>query len=107
MKVVRIPSNIHESDPQIALRLIESIGLDTFAMQMLENVEAVLPSSHCTIFGLQSNGRMEAVATASAIGEIATLTAIDYMRMGFDRQDSNTTRRARQSRQRIWINQVR
>lgn len=90
MKVSRIPSTVLSADPQIALRLIEAIGLDSFAMLLLENVEPVLPSSHCTIFGLRSNGRMEAVASASSIGEIATITAIDYMRMGFDRQDSNT-----------------
>ncbi|MGV0960163.1 MAG: response regulator transcription factor [Limnohabitans sp.] len=75
-------------------------------MQMLDGVKVPLPSSHCTVFGLRSNGRMESVASASAIGEVATLTAIDYIRLGFDRQDSNTQwlakRRPSRTRQ-FWI----
>jgi DNA-binding CsgD family transcriptional regulator len=49
----------------------------------------VLPASHCTVFALRSSGRVEAVSSASAFGEVATLTAIEYMRLGFDQQDSN------------------
>jgi DNA-binding CsgD family transcriptional regulator len=97
MKTVRIPLNNDAMDPGIALRLIESIGLNTFATKLLEDVEAVLPSSHCTIFGSHGNGRMEVVASASAIGEIATITAMDYMRSGFDRLDSNT----------LWLSRMR
>lgn len=75
-------------------------------MQMLRNVEVHLPCSHCTVFGLRSNGRMEAVSSASAIGEIATLTAIDYMRMGYDKLDSNTiwlAKRKPASSRQFWI----
>lgn len=106
MKVVRIPSTVLSADPELALRQIEAIGSANFAMQMLESVEAALPSSHCTVFGLRNTGRMEAVSSASAIGEVARLTAVEYMRMGFDRQDSNTiwlSRRKPARQRQFWL----
>ena len=90
MKVTRIAPTVHEADPQLALGLIGAIGLDSFATRMLEAVETALPSSHCTVFGLRGNGRMEAVSIASAIGESAPLAAVDYLRLGYDRLDTNT-----------------
>ena len=90
MKVTRLSSNAASASPQLALRLIEAIGSHAFATQVLESLEDFVPASHCTIFGLKSNGRMEALSSASAIGQIATITAVDYMQMGFDQLDSNT-----------------
>lgn len=55
----------------------------------MQAIAAHIASSHCTVFALRSNGRVEAVSTASAIGEVASLTAAEYLRMGFDKQDSN------------------
>jgi DNA-binding CsgD family transcriptional regulator len=106
MKVVRARAAPASADPELALQLIEAIGTDSFAERILASVGTVLPCSHCTVFGLRSNGRMEAVASASAVGEVASLTAIDYLRLGFDRLDSNTVwlsrRRPSRARQ-LWI----
>ena len=69
--------------------LMAAIGSGDFAAKLLRAVEPDVPVSHCTVFALRSSGRVEAISSASAIGEVATLTAVEYMRLGFDQQDSN------------------
>jgi DNA-binding CsgD family transcriptional regulator len=89
MKLTRCSDDVSSADVRIAVPLMEAIGMEDFAARLLAAVLPALPASHCTVFALRSNGRVEAISSASAIGEVATLTAIEYMRMGFDRQDSN------------------
>jgi len=89
MKLTKLRNDAGAADPGVALALVEAVGTQDFAARLLGAAGAQLPASHCTVFALQSNGRVEAISSASAIGEVATLTAIEYMRLGFDRQDSN------------------
>src|SRR5438876_6438813 len=79
------------SQPSLVLvaDLMGAIGTEDFAARLMHALRAELPVSHCTVFALRTSGGVEAVSTASAIGEVATLTSIEYMRLGFDRQDSN------------------
>lgn len=77
------------ADDTLAVALIQAIGAEDFAARLLNALGGALRISHCTIFALRHNARVEAVSTASAIGEVATLTAVEYMRLGFDQQDSN------------------
>ena len=60
--------------------LVAAIGSDRFAQSLLAAAEKPLPSSHCTIFALQNNGRVKTVSSASSVGEAASLTAVQYMR---------------------------
>ncbi|HEX2547419.1 MAG TPA: LuxR C-terminal-related transcriptional regulator [Ramlibacter sp.] len=91
---------------RLAAALMEAIGASDFAARLLEAVRPSLPASHCTIFTLQSNGRVEAISTASGIGEVATLTAVQYMRLGFDQQDTNMlwlAKRKPAARRQFWL----
>ncbi|MBL0420747.1 helix-turn-helix transcriptional regulator [Ramlibacter sp. AW1] len=89
-----------------AAELVEALGAPDFAARLLRALQPRLPASHCTVFALRASGRAEAVASASTIGEVATLTAIEYMRLGFDQQDSNMIWLARRKpgrRLQLWI----
>ncbi|HSV52915.1 MAG TPA: LuxR C-terminal-related transcriptional regulator [Burkholderiaceae bacterium] len=87
------PRKLRQVEPSaegaLSAALMAAIGSRDFAAQLLNAVASTLPASHCTVFALRSSGRVEAISSASAIGEVATLTAVEYMRMGFDKQDSN------------------
>ena len=89
MKPVRLKSDPAATDPLLALCLLEALGAPDFAARILAALEQELPASHCTVFALRSSGRVEAISSASGVGEVATLTAVEYMRRGFDTQDSN------------------
>lgn len=106
MKLRRLRNDVCDADPAMALSMIEAVGAEDFASRLLDATKAMLPASHCTVFALQSSGRVDAVSSASAIGEVATLTAIEYMRLGFDRKDLNmlwlAKRKPRASRQ-FWL----
>jgi len=106
MKLLALPAVAPPPDFAPVLALMNAIGSDDFAGGVLNGLRHMLPASHCTVFALRSSGRVEAVSSASAIGEVATLTAIEYMRLGFDRQDSNmvwlSKRRAGKATQ-FWI----
>ena len=90
MKVTRLPPGAGLADPPLALALVRAIGAPHFAAELMDAVTPTLPVSHCTVFGLRADGRMEPVSSASARGEAATIAAVEYLRLGFDRQDSNT-----------------
>lgn len=86
--------------------LMQAIGAEDFAARLLRALGERVPASHCTVFALRSSGRVDAVSSASAIGEVATLTAIEYMRLGFDQQDSNMVWLARRKpgkHTQLWI----
>lgn len=88
--------------------LTDGVGRHDFAARLLAAFQPHLPASHCTVFALNDAGRVNTIATAgtSAREEDAIATAMDYMRMGFDRQDSNMlwlARQRRQRRTRMWI----
>lgn len=108
MKPLKLPSAPVSELGFLATRLIAAIGSNYFAQALLSAVEEALPASHCTIFALQSNGRVKAVSSASAVGEAATITAVQYMGQGFDQQDSNMrwlkTKRPTTQTQ-LWIGQ--
>lgn len=90
----------------VAAGLMDAIGADDFAARMLRALGEIFPASHCTVFALRSSGRVQAVSSASAIGEVATLTAVEYMRLGFDRKDSNMawlSRRKPTKATQMWI----
>jgi len=89
MQHLRLGPVLPSSEAELAAALMAAIGSGDFAARLLAAVEPALPASHCTVFALRSSGRVEAISSASAIGEAATLTAVEYMRMGFDQQDSN------------------
>lgn len=106
MKPVQIHPDAGTADPVLAVGLLDAIGADDFAHRVLNAVNGPLPVSHCTVFALHGTGRVEDVSSASAIGEVATVTAHEYTRLGFDRKDSNmqwlARRKAGKSRQ-SWL----
>src|SRR6218665_40734 len=89
MKLTALQRQAPEPAVALTVGLLQAIGADDFAGLLLRAIGAVLPVSHCTVFALRSSGRVERVSTASAVGEVASLTAVEYMRLGFDQQDSN------------------
>jgi len=89
MKLIRCADDASGAEARLAMPLMQAIGAEDFAARLLAAVQPALPASHCTVFALRSDGRVEAISSASAVGEVATITAIEYMRMGFDQQDSN------------------
>lgn len=106
MKRWRLP----DSDPlvttSLASTVMAGIGTDRFAANVLTGMQAILPSSHCTVFALGSDGRVTAISTASTYGEAATETAVEYVRKGFDQQDSNMVwlaKRKTPARSQTWL----
>jgi DNA-binding CsgD family transcriptional regulator len=96
------------AEPAMALAagLMDAIGAPDLAQRLLQLTEGPLPASHCTVFALRDNGRVEAISSASTIGQVASLTAFEYMRLGFDRQDSNMRwlmRRRAGKRSQAWL----
>lgn len=70
-------------------KVIAGIGTPHLARFFLEAMQTELPATYCTVFGLGGDGRVSAISTASSYGQVATITAAEYSRLGFDRQDSN------------------
>jgi DNA-binding CsgD family transcriptional regulator len=106
MPPIRLSDELTRAELRLATDLMNAIGATDFAARLLEAVRQWLPASHCTVFALGSNARAEAISTASGIGEVATITAVDYMRLGFDRQDSNMlwlARRKPSARRQFWL----
>ena len=92
--------------PVLATELMEAVGTPAFAARLLRALQPELSASHCTVFALRASGRADAISSASTIGEVATLTAVEYMRLGFDRQDANMVWLARRKPSRVlqlWI----
>jgi DNA-binding CsgD family transcriptional regulator len=106
MQRIRLTDDLARADLPVAVALMDAIAAADFAAQLLEAVRKHLPASHCTVFALRSNARVEAISTASGVGEVATLTAVDYLRLGFDRQDTNMLWLARRKpavRRQFWL----
>ncbi|KAB7591461.1 helix-turn-helix transcriptional regulator [Verminephrobacter eiseniae] len=106
MKLTALQRQAPEPAVALTVGLLQAIGADDFAGLLLRAIGAVLPVSHCTVFALRSSGRVERVSTASAVGEVASLTAVEYMRLGFDQQDSNMVWLARRKPSKalqLWI----
>lgn len=106
MKLLPLPPRPLPSGQALSIALMNAIGAENFAAGVLDALGTTLPASHCTVFALRSSGRVEAVSSASAIGEVATLTAIEYLRLGFDKQDSNMvwlSRRKPAKARQLWI----
>jgi DNA-binding CsgD family transcriptional regulator len=106
MKPIRVADDLARAELRLATALMNAIGAADFAAKLLEAVRAWLPASHCTVFALRSDARVEAISTASGIGELATIAAVDYLRLGFDRQDSNMlwlARRKPTGRRQFWL----
>ena len=94
----------------LPIELVQAIGNNNFAKRLLEAMRNDLPCSHCSVFALQSNGRVETISTGSAIGETAALNAREYSRLGFDLQDSNVVwlnRRKPGKGLRLWVSHQR
>lgn len=108
MRPVKLSSEPISEAGRMAAHLVAAIGSDSFAQKLLAAAEQPLPSSHCTIFALQNNGRVKTVSSASSIGEAASLTAVQYMRLGFDKQDSNMRwlkRKRPAAHTQLWVHQ--
>ena len=108
MRPLKLPSTPTSEAGRMAALLVAAIGSDRFAQSLLAAAETPLPSSHCTIFALQNNGRVKTVSSASSVGEAASLTAVQYMRQGFDKQDSNMRwlkRRRPAEKTQLWVHQ--
>lgn len=89
MRVERLAFSPDQADPVLALALLDAVGQGNLAAAVLRALERPLPASHCTIFALQTNGRFAPIASASGIGELASIAAVEYIRRRFDTQDSN------------------
>ncbi|HUG25421.1 response regulator transcription factor [Piscinibacter sp.] len=68
---------------------LERLGTPQLAQGLLTTLQRVMAASHCTIFALEENGRASVISAASSYGDAATETAYEYIRQGFDREDSN------------------
>lgn len=85
---------------------IAGIGGTGLAEGFLQAMRRLLPVMHCTVFALEADGKVSAVSTASIHGAEAALTAIEYVRQGFDRQDSNMVwlgRKRIPARSQLWL----
>lgn len=89
MKLLELDRSPVDPDMALAAGLMEAIGAPDLAARLLQLTQVALPASHCTVFALRGSGRVEAISSASTIGQVASLTAVEYMRLGFDQQDSN------------------
>lgn len=102
-KVVPVSDTVPSA---FAVRAIAGIGTPSLAGSFLSAMQELLPASHCTVFALEANGRVAAVSTASAHGEVAAVTAVEYYRNRFDLQDSNMVWMARKKapvRPQTWL----
>jgi DNA-binding CsgD family transcriptional regulator len=87
-------------------KVIAGIGTEDLAQHMLEAMQPLVPASHCTLFALESTGRVSALSTASAHGAVASITAIEYYSNRFDLLDNNMTWLARKrtpARSQLWM----
>lgn len=73
----------------LATDILQGVGTVELARCFLGTMRRAMAASHCTIFALDGNGRASVISAASAYGDAATETAHEYIRQGFDRQDSN------------------
>ena len=108
MRPLKLSSDPISEAGRMAGHLVAAIGADDFARLLLEAAEQSLPSSHCTIFALQNNGRVKRVSSASSVGDDASLTAVQYMGQGFDKQDTNMRwlkRKRPAVHTQLWVNQ--
>jgi len=69
--------------------VMQGIGTPALAQWCLAAVQRLLPASHCTVFALEADGHVSAVSTASELGAVAAVTAVEYLSQGFDQLDSN------------------
>lgn len=87
-------------------KVIAGIGTEDLAQYILDAMQPLLPASHCTLFALESTGRVSALSTASAHGAVASITAIEYYRNRFDLLDNNMTWLSRKrvpARSQLWM----
>jgi DNA-binding CsgD family transcriptional regulator len=108
MRLIPLGSTDVSLPTSFTAALADGVGRNDFAARLLRAFRPHLAASHCTVFALNDAGRVDTIATAgtSAREEDATATALDYMRMGFDKQDTNMLWLARQRhtrRTRMWI----
>jgi DNA-binding CsgD family transcriptional regulator len=107
MKPRRIePDADHPVPLWLATGLLQGVGTPELARRFLATLERVVPASHCTIFALEQGGQASVIDAASAYGDAAAVTAREYIRQGFDRQDSNMIWLARKKtprRSQAWI----
>lgn len=89
MRFLQLDTTRNAPTGAFAMALMRAIGAEDFAAQLMAALGMTLPTSHCTVFSLRGDGRVDAISAASSIGEVATLTTADYMRMGFDKKDVN------------------
>jgi DNA-binding CsgD family transcriptional regulator len=90
----------------LATGVIQGVGTPALAQCFLRTIQGAMPASHCTIFALEESGHASVVSAASSYGDVAAATAREYIRQGFDRQDSNMVwlaRRKTPRRSQAWL----
>lgn len=110
MKRWKIHSVVSTIPVAFASGVVAGIGTPGLAQCFLAAMQKLLPASHCTVFALEADGQVSAVSTASAYGIMATATAVEYVRRGFDRQDSNMMwlgRKKTPKRSQTWLSHQR
>lgn len=97
----------HDNVPlSFVTSVIAGIGTEELAQYILAAMQPSVPASHCTLFALESNGRVSALSTASAHGAVASITAVDYYSNRFDLLDNNMTWLSRKrvpARSQLWM----
>lgn len=105
MRVLRIIETSPFLNSYIAVGLQNSVGSEDFANRLMSSFVHHVPSSHCTVFALQDNGRARTVSCAGHHAESASRTAQDYLRLGFDELDTNMrwlARRQIRGQRQLW-----
>lgn len=90
----------------LATGVLQGVGTAELARCFLATTQRAMAASHCTIFALDESGRASAISAASSYGDAAAETAHEYIRQGFDRQDSNMVwlaRRKTPRRSQAWL----
>jgi DNA-binding CsgD family transcriptional regulator len=106
VKSWRIKSRRDDVPLPFVTKVIAGIGTEDLAQYILEAIQPLVPASHCTLFALESNGRVSALSTASAHGAVASITAVEYYSNRFDLLDNNMTWLSRKrvpARSQLWM----
>lgn len=106
MKYWRIKVRRDDVPLPLVTKVIAGIGTEDLAQHILEAIQPLVPASHCTLFALESTGRVSALSTASAHGAVASITAVEYYSNRFDLIDNNMTWLSRKrvpTRSQLWM----
>src|SRR5437899_9505553 len=78
----------------VVSNVLAGVGTSHLAASYLAAMHVVLPVTFCTVFAVDSTGRIETVSAASSYGSTAERTAERYVAERFDLLDPNMARLA-------------